>query len=397
MAKPSLAELLKTGELDAARTAAEGRLKASPNDREALVALAKLATLDADFDTARALVAKADILQPDDVDSLLVKASISAQTDEDVEKSIELYQKAIAAAKPPRAEAFFGHGMVLASAGRFHTAAAELQKAVKLEPSVGQFQFHLARVLLADEQLEAGLPHLEKAIELNPLYPPVYEAAVFVLNEFGHQAASENLLNEGLKLMPGQPFLRALLSNVLVSQGKLAPALKITSELAAEHPEDVAVLASQARLLIAKEEYAQADELVTRIESLGSTPQGYMLRARLCEVSDPADLDGAIASYAAAAQADHRDWASLNNLGQLLLQREGDENENLEAACEALEAAAARAPHRLEPLLNLALANARLKREKEARELAEVIVERASAAQADLKDQAARLVKALRA
>ncbi len=47
-------------------------LKASPNDREALVALAKLATLDADFDTARALVAKADILQPDDVDSLLV-------------------------------------------------------------------------------------------------------------------------------------------------------------------------------------------------------------------------------------------------------------------------------------------------------------------------------------
>ena len=62
-----------------------------------------------------------------------------------------------------------------------------------------------------------------------------------------------------------------------------------------------------------------------------------------------------------------------------------------------MEAAAARAPHRLEPLLNLALANARLKREKEARELAEVIVERASAAQADLKDQAARLVKALRA
>ena len=77
------------------------------------------------------------------------------------------------------------------------------------------------------------------------------------------------------------------------------------------------------------------------------------------------------------------------------MKRAGDEAENLGAATEALEEAAMRAPHRLEPLMNLALVYARLERTDEARDVAGEVVSRASTAQAELKQQAQKLISAL--
>ena len=289
-----------------------------------------------------------------------------------------------------------GLGMVLASAGRFSSARVPLEKAVKLEPKVGQFHFHLARVLLADEKIAEGLPHLEKAVELNPLYPPVYEACCFVLQEFGEVAAAEKLLREGLKLMPNQPFLLGLLSNVLVAQGKAPEAMQIAQKLASEFPDQPEALGNYARMMMATGHQTEALGLVQELEARGkATPQSRALEGQLLEAKDPPDVDGAIAAYAAAAKGDSRDWSSLNNLGHLLMRREGDEAENLGAAGEALEEAAMRAPHRLEPLLNLALVYARQERTDEARQVATDVVSRANASQADLKKQAQKLLTTL--
>lgn len=388
--------LLKEGDLDQARRIAEATLKEHPGDRTALLALAKLATFDGDFVKAAALAARATLDGKEDVDSLLVKAAIAAQTKDDLEESQKLYEQAIALAKPPRAEAHFGLGMVLASAGRFSAARVPLEKAVKLEPKVGQFHFHLARVLLADEKLQEGLPHLEKAVELNPLYPPVYEACCFVLQEFGEVAAAEKLLRAGLALMPNQPFLLGLLSNVLVARGNAPEAMKIAQALAAEYPEEPSALSNYARLMMATGHQAAALGLVQQLEARGqATPQSRALEGQLLEAKEPPDVDGAIAAYASAAKGDPRDWSSLNNLGHLLMRREGDEAENLGAAGEALEEAAMRAPHRLEPLLNLALVYARQERKDEARQVAQDLVSRATPAQAELKQQAQKLLAAL--
>ena len=388
--------LLKDGDLDQARSIAEAQLKSHPGDRNALLTLAKLATFDGDFAKAAALAARSTLDGGEDVDSLLVKASIAAQTKDDIEESKKLYEQAIAMAKPPRAEAFFGLGMVLASAGRFVAARVPLEKAVKLEPKVGQFHFHLARVLLADEKIVEGLPHLEKAVELNPLYPPVYEACCFVLQEFGEVEAAEKLLREGLKLMPDQPFLLGLLSNVLVARGNAPEGMKIAQTLAAQYPDQPETVGNYARLMMATGHQAEALGLVQELEARGqATPQSHALEGQLLEAKDPPDVDGAIAAYAAAAKGDSRDWSSLNNLGHLLMRREGDEAENLGAAGEALQAAAMRAPHRLEPLLNLALVYARQERNDEARQVATDIVARANASQADLKKQAQKLLTTL--
>lgn len=396
MKTTSLDTLLREGDLDTARQLADAKLKESPGDRQALLTLAKLATFDGDFAKAGTLAARATLDGGDDTDSLIVKASISAQTKNEIDESVALYEKAIAMARPPRAEAYFGLGMVLASAGRFTAARAPFEKAVQLDPKIGQFHFHLARVLLADEKLAEGLPHLEKAVELNPLYPPVYEACVFVLQEFGEVNAAEKLLREGLKLMPNHPFLLGLLSNVLVAKGDAPGAMKITQALAAEYPDQPETVANYARLMMGTGHQKAALEMVQKLEAQGkATAQTRALEGQLLEALDPPDFDGAIAAYAAAAKEDHRDWASLNNLGHLLMRREGDEAENLGAASEALEAAAMRAPHRLEPLMNLALVYARLERKDEARDVATEVVTRANASQAELKKQAAKLISSL--
>lgn len=390
-------ELLRRGHLAEARRLAKAALTEHPGQREALLVLAKLATFDGDFSNAAALAARATLDGVEDVSSLLVKAAIAAQAEDNPEEAKNLYEKAIALAKPPRAEAHFGLGMVLASTGRFSEARGQLERAVQLEPSVGQFHFHLARILLADQRLAEGLPHLEKAVELNPLYPPVYEACCFVLQELGEVAAAERMLREGLKLMPNHPFLLGLLSNVLVAQGQVAEAMQVAQSLAAQHPNDSNVLCNYARLLMATGHQAAALELVQQLRLRGkATHQSHALEGQLLDVREPTDAQAALAAFAAAAKGDDRDWSSLNNLGHLLMRSEQNEAQNLEAAGSVLAESARRAPHRLEPLLNLALVYARQKREEEAKRVARAIVSRAGPGQADLKSQAERLLATLK-
>lgn len=393
----ALEALLQLGKLDEARASAEATLREKPGDRAALLTLAKLATFDGDLAKAGALAARATLDGVEDTDSLLVKAAIAAQSREDFEPAKELYERAIRELKAPRPEPYFGLGIVLASVGHFAAAEKPLRKAVELEPSVGQFHFHLARVLLAEEKLQEGLPHLEKALELNPLYPPVYEAVVYVLQEFGQLEAAEKVLREGLKLMPEHEFLLGLLSKVLVARGNPAEALAIAQKLAAAHPDDPETIGNLARLMAGTGHRDAALELVQKLEARGqATPQTHALEAMLLETKDPPDLDGAIAAYAAAARDDHGDWSSLNNLAHILLRREdGDRAENLGAAAEALEEARARAPHRLEPVLNLALVHAQLENTPEAKALAQEVIERAGAHDAELKTQAEKLAARL--
>ncbi len=394
---PSMDELLKVGEVDQARQLADDTLRAKPGDRTALVTLARIATFEGDFNKAAALITKATLDGVEDTNSLLVKAALAAERDREIDGARQLYERAIRELKAPRAEPYFGLGMLLASAGRFVAAAKPLTQAVEIDPTVGQYHFHLARVLLATEKIAEGLPHLEQAIELNPLYPPAYEACCFVLLEFSEVDAAEKLLREGLKLMPGHPLLETLLSNVLVAKGQVPEAMALAQKLAAEHPKEPAALGNYARLMMATGHRDAALELVQQLGERGeSTPQTLALEGMLLEATDPPDLDGAIAAYAAAAKMDGRDWGSLNNLAHVLMRRgEGEEAENLGAAVEALDEARRRAPWRLEPLMNLALAHARLEHTDDAKAIATEIVERAGPQQAELKKQAQQLLKKL--
>ena len=394
MTTQSMEALLKAGETEQARTLADTRLRKDPEDRAALLTLAKLATLEGAWQRAEDLVRRATRGgKENDADSLLVQAALAAQRNE-VDLARSLYEQ-VTRTTPPRAEAFFGLGYLLASQENVAGAHAAFTRAVELDPEVAPYRFHLARMCFIQEDLKGALPHLEKALELNPLYPPVYVAWTTVLQELGELDKAEHLLRQGIKLMPEEPELLNLLGSVLSMRGNTAEALTIAEKLAKAHPDEPALQGNLARLLMVSERTAEALELCRKQAARGrATSQTRFIEGMVLECQDPPDMDGAVVAYREAMKLDSSDWAAANNLGSLLMRREtNDQGEGVTQAIEALEEARRREPGRVEPALNLALAYARKGEKDHARSLAQQIL--AGSEHPSAREQAERLLKTL--
>ena len=394
MTTQTMEALLKAGETDKARALADTALRKNPEDRTALLTLAKLATVEGEWQRAETLVRRATHGgKENDADSLLVQAALASQRGEP-ELARSLYEQ-VTRLTPPRAEAFFGLGFLLAGQEQFASARPMLQRAVELDPEVAPYRFHLARVMLAQEELQTALPHLEKALELNPLYPPVYMAWATVLMHLGELATAEDLLRQGVKLLPEEPELLNLLGSVLAARGDLAGALAIAEALVRDYPDVPGLHGNQARLLMALGRGKEALAICREQEGRGrTTAQLKFLEAMVLETEDPPDLDGSAAAYREAMKLDPEDWAPANNLGNLLLRQEKvPGGPGVKRAIEALEDARRRGPQQVEPVLNLALAYARHGDTERSKALAAEILQKSSDPSAH--EQAERLLKTL--
>ncbi|MCY1019459.1 tetratricopeptide repeat protein [Pyxidicoccus sp. MSG2] len=213
--------LLRAGEVDKARARAESVLSTNKNHRDALLTLAKLASMDGDQARAEELLNRATKGGVEDTNSRLVRAALASEKG-DLDGARALYTQVILeSTQNPRAEAHFGLGFLLAAEEDFPGARKSLQRAVELEPKVAAYRFHLARILFALEELKLALPQLERALELNPLHPPTYVIWSVVLQQLGEMETAEDLLRQGLKLIPDHPELLNQLSAVLAARGKV--------------------------------------------------------------------------------------------------------------------------------------------------------------------------------
>lgn len=397
MTTQSMQALLKAGEVDKARALAESALSKNKDDRGALLTLAKLASVDGDWVRAEQLVQQATRGGVEDADSRLVKAALASERG-DLDGARALYTQVIREAKPPRAEAHFGLGYLLAAQDDFAGARKELERAVALEPDVAPYRFHLARVLLTLEELKVALPHLERALELNPTYPPVYVAWTVVLQHLGELDKAEDLLRQGLKVLPDHPELLNALSSILSARGKVPEAFGIAKHLAREFPDDAAAQGNLARMMMATGHREDALEVCRKLAERGlSTAQSKSIEAMVLESLEPPDVEGAVHAWREAMDLDPDDWASANNLGNLLMRwEEGDPEERLTAAIEILEEARRRAPSRVEPVLNLALVHARKGDKAKAQAHARDVLKQAPTGEKELREQAERLLQTLR-
>jgi Flp pilus assembly protein TadD len=396
MTTQSMQALLKAGEVDKARALAESALSKNKDDRGALLTLAKLASVDGDWPKAEELVNRATKGGVEDTDSRLVKAALASSRG-DTEAARALYTQVIREAKPPRAEAHFGLGYLLAAQEDFAGARKAFEKAVELEPDMAAYRFHLARILLALEELKLALPHLERALELNPTHAPTYVIWSVVLQQLGEMETAENLLRQGLKVLPDHPELLNQLGAVLAARGNVAEAIGITKRLAVEFPDDASVQGNLARMMMATGRRKDALDLCRGLAARGlSTAQTKSIEAMVLESTEPPDIEGAITAWREAMDLDPEDWSSANNLGNLLMRiEEGDPDERLTAAAEILEEALRRAPSRVEPLLNLAVVTARRGDKVKAQALARDVLKKAPASETDIREQADRLIKTL--
>ncbi|HZH77601.1 MAG TPA: tetratricopeptide repeat protein [Archangium sp.] len=374
MTTPRYEQLLRAGRLEQARTEAEEALRRNPSDRGALLALAKLAAFDGEEAKVETLLARASLGVAEDPDARLVRAALLTRRGE-TRAALELYRE-LTQVQPPRGEAFFGLGFLLAAAGDYPAARDALERAVQLEPDVASHHLHLARVLFALQERKGGFQHLEKSLRLNPRHAPTYLAWAVALRSVGQLEAAEAILRQGLKLLPNDALLLQGLCDVLEAGGRRSEAGVVAETLARQHPTNPDAVGNLARFLLAENRFAQALKLCRMLSSLGkATALSASVEAQALESMEPPDLQGAIDAWRLAMKLDPRHWSAPNNLGNLLLRvSEALVPDASTQAREVLEEARRRAPHQPEPMLNLSLLYARLGEEDKARALLRELV-----------------------
>ncbi|SET70870.1 tetratricopeptide repeat protein [Stigmatella erecta] len=394
MSTPRFEALLKSGDVQQAREEAELAFRRNPADRRALIALAKLASLDGDAVKAESYLQKAAGGTPaDEVDIGLVRASLLMQRGE-AGPAQALYSK-LTQSQPPRAEAFYGLGFLLAEANDNTAACAALERAVQLEPEGAVYHFQLARVLFALARLKDAFHHLEQSLRLNPGHVPSYLVFAIALQAGGELEAAEDMLRQGLKVAADEPHLLKALSNVLAAKGDFPGAVEAAEALVRVQPDHPSALGNLARFRMAQRNYADALALCRKLSERGqATSLSRSVEAMIYETQEPPDLKAAVAAWRSAMKLDPQDWGAANNLGLLLLTRlEGPDAKK--QAKEVLEEAIRRAPEQPEPQLNLALVCAQLEDTARAKELTQGLLARGAALAPELKEQAERLMKQL--
>lgn len=387
--------LLREGDLERARLEIDGRLRRNPQDREALLGRARVKIIDNELPEAEKLLAQAETQGGEDALSRLVKAAVLAQKNQP-EEAMAAYQAVLREA-PERHEAHFGLGFLLADAERYEEAEAQLRQAVGAEPSSGVYRLHLARVLFEAERSEEALDHLQKAVELNPADIGGWLMLTVVMQELGDLESAEEVLQKGLAVLPKNPELMTALSNIKVAQGDFKGGQQLANQVAALLPNDPNARNNLARFLLAERNFDEALRICQTLKTAGTaTPTTYIIEATALESRDPPDFDGAEAAYREAMRLDPRDWAPANNLGNLLMRRSQEEGKgDLQPAVDALEESRRRDPERAEPVLNLALAFARMGRVDDARALAQDLVDAGIPEHDEIGEQARRLLSKL--
>jgi tetratricopeptide (TPR) repeat protein len=390
----SLETLLAQGQVAQAKAEAEKLLAKNPNHRDALVVMAKLSLVENKVPQAEAMLAKAEA-QGATVETGLVRANIAAQKGQ-LDAALKAYQ-GVLAVEPNRAEAHFGKGMMLINQDQAPQALEALSQAAKLAPQNPVFRYRMGQVQLQAGQAEAGVATLREVIAMAPRFVPAYISLTHALSSDDKLVEARKVLEQGLKAVPNQPRLLASLTVMSMALGDLRTSYQSATTVANQRPKDADAQANLAQLMLARGQVEQARQLCQRVASLGIASESLKMAEASCfESQEPPAYDKAVAAYEQGMSIAPDGWRAANNLGQLLLRIPAEPADaNLSRAVTVLEEAARRAPERPEPLLNLALARARLGQQDQARQLVAQVLAMPLAEDSDLHAEATRLSQAL--
>ncbi|MFL5348802.1 MAG: tetratricopeptide repeat protein [Hyalangium sp.] len=389
-----LEQLLESGQVAKAKTAAEQALAKQPQDRSALVVLSKVLLMEGQLEQAEQYIARAEKLGAT-AETLLLRANVAAQRGQ-LEPAAGYYRQVIAQ-EPQRAEAHFGLGLELIKQNKTAEALAALEKAAQLQPQHPVFIYRLGQVRLEAGQTDKGIQAIAQSITLKPDFLAPYMALVQALVDQNRVVEARRVLAEGLRAIPNHPRLLAMLTAISLGMGDANTSYRAASTLAAQRPKDPQAQANLALLLVLRGQRQDALHLCRTMESLGlATADLKMIEATAHEADEPPAYEKAVAAYEEAMALEPSGWKAANNLGQLLMRWPAEpEQKHIPRAITVLEEAVRRKPDQAEPHLNLALAYTRTGDKAKAQAQAKAVLAANPPPHDDVREQAERLLKAL--
>jgi predicted Zn-dependent protease len=232
------------------------------------------------------------------------------------------------AAHPDDARALFDAGYVADAQNRLDDAVGFYKRSATAEPSSFETRLMLGILLARQGKLAEARPELIAATTLDPgeAGPALKARAWRALaqidkpgpNDQGDAAQASQDLLEALKLSPETPEDTLLAAQLAESQGQMDAALAAYKRLLAADPKSSVAQAGLAHLLIARQQYPEAEALLRT--ALEQTPDDPALTAQLAAVLAAQDKAEALPLLKRLHMAHPEDAAITSMLAQVMTQ-----------------------------------------------------------------------------
>ncbi len=272
---------------------------------------AKFRLQQGDVAGAQDMLAQAEQVDPDEIDTLLIGAQIATQKGQ-LAEALTYYERATKA-YPANLAALTGQAAVLGDLGRLDEMKAITQRAAKSAPQDARVAYLSARAAyLAEdwEQVRKIAQPLESRLDDMPALQALYAEALLNLEQ-PQQAAAQAM--PVARKEPGNRAVLVLLAKAQLASGEAASALatmKPVAESPQVRPEELALMAQIAK--------AAKDPSAERYAQLAANPSPRSLAADLAEADEAikqANWQRAVIAYdRVLAVTDGKNPLVLNNM-----------------------------------------------------------------------------------
>ncbi|MEV0588450.1 tetratricopeptide repeat protein [Nonomuraea sp. NPDC050310] len=174
---------------------------------------------------------------------------------------------------------YLDRGNLLLKLGHAEEALADYEQAIRLGPPLPEAYYNRAEAGLVLGRVEQALADLAYVIELDPEYVDAYVNRAGVLAGLGRDAEAQGVVEAGLEVAPGNPYLLAVLGQVETAAGRFEAARAAFDQAIAGAPELAAAWGNRAVLRFEQGDAAGAVADLDRAIALAPAPDLHANRA----------------------------------------------------------------------------------------------------------------------
>jgi Flp pilus assembly protein TadD len=198
-------------------------------------------------------------------------------------------------------------------------AAADLGKAIKLDPTYAPARTELGRALLILGKAEQALASLRKAVDLGARDPEAHSALGVALLATGRTEEASEELRQAADLDPGNVARQTNYATALLMCGKVTDAVRVYDAAVRAAPANARINGDLGAALLADNQIDRS--IVFLIKAVALDPKSAAFRSNLgYALQQKHDLPGAIVQYREAVKLDQKLASGWINLATALAQ-----------------------------------------------------------------------------
>jgi protein O-GlcNAc transferase len=164
-------------------------------------------------------------------------------------------------------------GFVLREQGRTNEARGVLERAVRIAADDADGHYLLGSILEATGPRDAGISHLQKAIDLRPDFEFARRQLIIALLKSNRRTEATELCEESIAILPDSGELHFYRSHLYLQAGEKSLAIASCQRALALDPGSIAAQQSLSRLMLETEQFEQAE--VSYRREIELTPEHF--------------------------------------------------------------------------------------------------------------------------